>query len=542
LEDIQTDQTEHTKPRTTDPGPLGPLDYFLGQEHRTSLNILRTLWLAALTNLAEPRPVARERPHKHGPQTSAWPLSLARQWLSTEWVQHLIHNLRTKIQRRLDDYAKKRSQDIRTTTKNILHTHTRRVERQAARSTRPTRLTRIGPRTSRQILIDVRDRKQLTLDNTPGIRYIKARKNLPRRKKPKTLPRPSTKIPKERRTAYQVPEYYGSILDLFSFYDFDKWDNHRDVLASYRDPNKVVYPFSSLLKAQITMCKRQNQTFTELVHSFREIPLLVNNCGLRFIPSRKMISRTIDRYGCDIYYQIYRDMATRCMDLGLAPGRVVALDGTLIKSGCSPYPGRGFFTDLGADTYVRNGVLRGVGHLLVDCVDLETGLPLYSERFKGSRHEAPLAVGVLDGFCDWYGFYPQILVLDKGHDSDELVEQVEERGVEVYVQSREYLSQELMRISDYWTVRLSRLRPEAQNPVFLRRVFSLRTEVERNFARKKTCYRWDRMPNRGISEAEFYIAVCSITSLLTALTAYHVGRPDLVCAPKAFSRLNTALT
>ena len=530
--------TEQTKPENTGPGPL---DCFLGQRGRPSLNILRTLWLAALTSLAGPKQPKPGNKEGEGPQSPLRPCpypypNLARLWLNPRWVQGLIHDLKAKTQRRLDDYTANRSQDIRTTTKNILHTHTRRVKRQAAKPARP------GPGTLRQVLVDVRDRRQLTLDNTPGIRYVRVRKNLPRRKKPRTLPRPSREIPTQRRRAYQVPEYYGSILDLFSFYDFDKWNTHPDIQRSYKDPDRVVYPFSSLLRAQITMCKRQNQTFTELIHDLREIPLLVENCGLGSIPSRKMISRTIDRYGCEVYYQIYRDMATRCMDLGLARGRVVALDGTLIKSGCSPYLGRGLFTDLGADTYVRNGVLRGVGHLLVDCVDLETGLPLYSERFKGSRHEAPLAVGVLDGFYSWYGFYPQTLVLDKGHDSDELVQEVEERGVEVFVQSREYLSQELMRISDYWTVRLSRLRPQAQNPAFLRRVFSLRTEVERNFARKKTCYRWDRMPNRGITEAEFYIAVCSITSLLTALTAYHVGRSDLVCAPKAFSRLNTALT
>jgi len=126
------------------------------------------------------------------------------------------------------------------------------VKRQAARF---TRLTRHGPRTPRQVLVDVKNRRQLTLDNTPGIRYIRARKNLPRRKRPRTLPGPSSKIPAQRRRAYQVPEYYDSILDLFSFYDFDKWNKHRDVLASYRDPDRVVYPFSSLLRAQITMCK-----------------------------------------------------------------------------------------------------------------------------------------------------------------------------------------------------------------------------------------------------------------------------------------------
>ena len=517
MEDIQTE------PETTVPGPL---DYFLGQGHRTSLNILRTLWLTALTD-------TRPRPKRLRPPPHLWPLDLACQWLDREWVQHLIHDLRTGVQRRLDDYTTQRSQDIRTTTKNILTNHQQRIKREAAR-----------PRTPRQIqiLVDVRDRRQLTLDNTPGIRYIRVRRNLPRRKRPKTLPRPSPRIPRERKTWYLMPQYYGSILDLFSCYDFERWDRDPRILGMYRDPGRVEYLFSSLVKSQITMCKRRDRAFDELIHDLREVPGLAENCGLESIPSRKTISRAIDRFGTEIYYQVYKDMAQRCIELGLARGRVLALDGTLIKSGCSPYAGRGCFTDLGADSYVRDGVLRGVGHLLIDCVDLEYGLPLYSERFKGSRHEAPLAVDVLDGYYSWYGFYPEILVLDKGHDSDELVQKVEERGVKVYVQSREYLSHELMRVSDYWTVRLDRISADEQHPAFLRRVLTLRVEAERNFSRKKTGYRWDRMPNRGVEEAEFYIAVCSITSLLTALAAYNVGRPDLVCAPKAFSRLNTTLT
>lgn len=522
MEDIPT---ERTKPIMGS----GPLDCFLSQGQRTSLNILPSLWLAALANLARPKP--GEGPPLGGPQNSG--RALTRMWLDPDWVQSLIQDLKARVQRRLDDYVEERSQDIRTTTKNVLKSHRQRVKRETAKP---------RPRTPRQVLVDVRDRRQLTLDNTPGIRYIRVRINLPRRKRPRTLPRPSKNIPRGRWKAYRIPEYYGSIMDLFSFYDFDKWNQHPDVSSSYKNPRRVVYPFSALLRAQITMCKRQDQAFDELIHDLHELPVLAENCGLVSVPSRKTVSRAIDRFGTDIYYQVYRDMAQRCMDLGLARGRVLALDGTLIKSGCSPYPGRGFFTDIGADTYVRNGVLRGVGHLLVDCVDAETGLPLYSERFKGSRNESPLALQVIDGFYSWYGYYPEIVVLDKGHDSEWLVRELEMRGIKVYVQSREYISRELIRVSDYWSVKLDRVRAEEQHPVFLRRVLTLRVEAERNFSRKKTGYRWNRMPNTGIEEAQFYIAVCSITSLLTALTAYHTARPDLVCAPKAFSRLNTVLT
>ena len=50
------------------------------------------------------------------------------------------------------------------------------------------------------------------------------------------------------------------------------------------------------------------------------------------------------------------------------------------------------------------------------------------------------------------------------------------------------------------------------------------------------------MTNQGRREAVFYTTITNITnitnitSLLTAVSAYHCSRPDLVCSPMAFSR------
>lgn len=72
---------------------------------------------------------------------------------------------------------------------------------------------------------------------------------------------------------------------------------------------------------------------------------------------------------------------------------------------------------------------------------------------------------------------------------------------------------------------------------FLERIADRRSESERGHARNKWGYRRSRMPNRGPLEAESYALITGATTLLTALTAYHAGRPDLIRSPTAFTKI-----
>ena len=48
-------------------------------------------------------------------------------------------------------------------------------------------------------------------------------------------------------------------------------------------------------------------------------------------------------------------------------------------------------------------------------------------------------------------------------------------------------------------------------------------------------YRRGKMSNSGAREAELYMLITGITTHLTAITAYHVGRTDFMISPTAFS-------
>lgn len=444
-----------------------------------------------------------------------------------ERTRRLLEDIERGIQRRLDEWCGERTQDLRRTRKNVLRALRRRMEKEA------------GPKkyTYEEIRRQIQARIQRTLDNAPNITYPRPRRYAPRRKRPRCLPQPSPDIPSIRRKAYtSYPTYLGSDQDLFTFYDLERWDYHPDVAGAYRDPGLARYPFSSLLKTQIMMCKRRIPTYSQLHDELSHDQRLRELCGLRDTPSRKLLSRGVDLFGTRIYTEIYKDLGHACLGLGLARGRIVGIDGTLVESGISPHRSREDYQRVGADIYTRGGVVKGVGHLVLDVVDLELGQPLYSHLEMGSRHEGPLGLAVIDGYHDWYGHYPEKAVVDKAYDSEEFTQGLLDRGVEPYPQARDYGQDGLIRLGQHWNLRTRYLSGVQIHPGFLTRIVSLRTESERNFSRKKAGYGRRRMTNQGQREAVLYTAVTSITSLLTAVSAYHCSRPDLVCSPAAFSR------
>lgn len=65
----------------------------------------------------------------------------------------------------------------------------------------------------------------------------------------------------------------------------------------------------------------------------------------------------------------------------------------------------------------------------------------------------------------------------------------------------------------------------------------MRTGSEREFANKEEWYGRRRMSTRGLEEACMYAAIHNITILITVLTAFKTGRPDLIRMLMAFTMI-----
>jgi len=326
--------------------------------------------------------------------------------------------------------------------------------------------------------------------------------------------------------------YKGDLRHLFLFYD---WNTVNETQRKY-GINTRDYNLISVLKAHILMCKRRNRTYTDLIEELHENEKLAEVCGFApdQIPTRTIISRATDKFDIEVFREITISMVDRCMSLGLIKGRLVGVDGTLIKSNTSPCKNKesNEYTDNDAGLYVHGNYIKGIGFLAFKLTDLEFGLPMLVQCYKGSANENPLLRELLTQFYQTYGFYPSMLSTDKGMDSAANNDFCSEFGISAYIQTRDFGNKNLIKTGKGKTFHPDYV--EITDPRVIERIANRRTESERQFSNDKWGYRRERMSNRGGSEAELYMLITMITTLLTAITAFCVGRPDLIRSSSAF--------
>ena len=130
-------------------------------------------------------------------------------------------------------------------------------------------------------------------------------------------------------------DYKGDLRHLFLFYD---WNMVNEIQRKY-GINTRDYNLINVLKSHILMCKRRIITYTDLIEELHENEKLAGVCGFapNKIPTRIIISRAVDNFGIEVFREITISMVKESMSLGLMKGRLVGVDGTLIKSNTSPY-------------------------------------------------------------------------------------------------------------------------------------------------------------------------------------------------------------
>ncbi len=390
------------------------------------------------------------------------------------------------------------------------------------------------------ILADIKKGFQKQLTDFQGLlEKIKDRvsKYVPRLKTAFCRKYEGDRITETEKTAYECYRgYSGDIRHLYLFYDWKKVD---EIEKKYAD-NIGDYPLRTILKTQIFMCKRRIRTYSDLIEELKENQKLAEVCELNSerIPDRKVFSRAADRIGIEAFRQIAIDMTKECLSIGLMKGRMIGVDGSLIKSNTSAHKNEETeeYTDKYAGLYVRGNYLKGVGHLAYKLADLEYGLPMLVQRHKGSANENPLLIDIIEEFHEVYGFYPDLVSIDKGMDSEKNNKFCKDKEIGAYIQARDFGNKELIKTEKGKTFNPDYV--EISDPRVLEKIANRRSECEREFSRDKWGYRRDRMSNRGDKEAELYMLITMITTLLTAITAFCVGRADLVRSTSAFKRLH----
>lgn len=75
------------------------------------------------------------------------------------------------------------------------------------------------------------------------------------------------------------------------------------------------------------------------------------------------------------------------------------------------------------------------------------------------------------------------------------------------------------------------------DPAVLEKIYMMRTRIEEMFSAVKVIFKMTRLHATGAEFIEVELLLVNILILLIALTAYKIGRPDLMWKPKAFDNL-----
>lgn len=333
---------------------------------------------------------------------------------------------------------------------------------------------------------------------------------------------------------YQLRTYNGTLEHLFFLTGFDELVE--EICTGI--PSK--YLIASLFRVHVAMVKLKSRSYSDCVRDLYRFPELAKACSMDGeIPTRKVVSRLIDKIGIGAVRALEGVLVERCLDLGLIDFVRVAGDGSLIRAYCNPFKKEdGRYLDPEAGIYIRGNRILGVGFNAISAVSSPFGLPFEVISTSGNRHEGPFVVRLLKLVNQKFKCRPRSFAYDKAGDSAVNNAYAITTGTIPALCAKAGLG-ERVKVTEYFSVREEYLiLPEDETG----RIARFRTAPERLNAQVKTGatgYGRDRMIGYGLLDAEFYVRMVHITMLLTAIAAYMVGRRDLVRSVNGFSEFSS---
>ncbi len=390
---------------------------------------------------------------------------------------------------------------------------------------------------------------RLTDFNNGAIVFIKRKIRLPYKTKPVHVDSEKYMegaIPGSQVTAFQnYTTFRGYLSNLFALnpsldaffidlqlkYGYKPQDNH-DFLS-----------FNNILKLEIARCKLGYEHFNSWVAEFNQNESLRQELGIQsqhqlsmssYLRNLNIVSSGLNEYA--------NQLKQECRDFNLIGDDIWIWDRRFFECNCNgiKLKGTGKFSDPDAGHYVKKtgeySVLTGTGYTDTGFVDRSWGLPVYRDAVGANKNDNTIFKNtVIEGMksCEKR---PTFILSDAGPDSHESNKLVLGYGIIPVIAARSNSIGDIIKTDEGDCFRGEYIPREYHR--ILGRIYDLRTIIERKNSNEVVGYNRSEMPTRGIGWAKCFVYISNITALLTGLTAYKVGRNDLIRAPGAFRKLS----
>ena len=287
-----------------------------------------------------------------------------------------------------------------------------------------------------------------------------------------------------------------------------------------RPPRKPIGIFKALIVKRVKQIPSDRELYRRLWYDqdLREI------CDIEaeqkpYHPSQ--MTRFRNRIGIEMLERIMNSLVDELLKGGLIIGKTIVMDATFIKAYSKRDPhenSRG-----GSDPQARvgrNGKTFELGYKLHVAVDAKTELPIAVIAASANDNEKKHAPALLEKALKATKGRVKLLVADSQYSSRNLRDQALARGVRAVIpfptnQQRDQKG--LLRVDKYL---------RTHGPIYEKRVYRLRSAVERVNSRLKEQLSLERHRVRGLGRITVHALLCMIAMLLNALAALRLNRVD----------------
>ncbi len=353
-------------------------------------------------------------------------------------------------------------------------------------------------------------------------------------------------IPDNQIAAFQkYATFRGYLSNLFALNpSLDAFFKELQLKYGYKpQENHEFLSFNNILKLEIARCKLGHEHFNAWIAEFNQNESLRQELGIQ---SQHQLSMSSYQRNLNVISSGLNEYANQlkqeCRELNLIGDKIWIWDRRFFECNCNGVKDKetGKLSDPDAGHYVKKtgkySVLTGTGYTDTGFVDRSWGLPVYWDAIGANKNDNTIFKNtVIDGMKS-SETKPIFIISDAGPDSHESNKLVLGYEIIPVIAARSNSVGDIIKTDEGDCFRGEYIPREYHR--ILGRIYDLRTIIERKNSNEVVGYNRSLMPTRGIGWAKCFVSISNITALLTALTAYKVGRYDLIRAPGSFRKLS----
>ena len=257
-----------------------------------------------------------------------------------------------------------------------------------------------------------------------------------------------------------------------------------------------------------------------------------------FFPTASDLSFVLKKIPAKALFSFFQQLVQECIETRIIVPRILIWDGQFIRSNCSNNKNGNKLTYNDPDAgYCRHiGVKKGVGYdpgiIYVHCNN--RWFPLYFKMFPGNRSDIVAFRKTLNDFLASTSHQYQVIVADSGAYSIRNLKETQAKGLLPIIRSRKNIKTHPVRELKKGYYFNTDFIPKEWSDEYFLKIYNFRPMIEQGNSYNNTYYNASRMNTRGIDAAIRLRSSIYALELLKALTAYKLGRLDLLMKPSAF--------